>query len=318
VIADATPTVSIVITCYNQGRYLADAIRSALGQCADWRCNPIEVVVVDDGSTDRTRSVAAGFPQIRYLFQQNQGLSAARNSGLAASRGQYVCFLDADDVLLPEAIEAGLNAFNQQPLCAFVYGDFLDVDEQCVPLSTPRGPRVAREHYRAFLEGNFIGMHATVLYRSDALRCAGGFDVRLRRCEDYEVYLRLARQFEVREHGAIVAHYRQHAANMSLDHAAMLRAALAVLKLQRPHVRPDADLRRALRLGMANWREYYGGFLFAEVKWQRHAFGLSWKTCRSLWTLAGLLPRAVIARGIGMGRSRLRKMILDPLMVFRT
>jgi glycosyltransferase involved in cell wall biosynthesis len=305
-------TVSIVITCYNQASFLADAIRSALAQSVDPNFDPIEVVVVDDGSTDQTRFVAEGFPRVRYLFQPNRGLAAARNSGIAASKGRYVCFLDADDTLLPRAIGSGLRAFDRHPQCAFVYGDFCDVDAHGVALSAPRGPRVAKEHYRALLEGNFIGMHATVLYRRCALQSVGGFDVRLGRCEDYEIYLRLTRKFPVREHASVVAHYRWHDGNMSRDHGAMLNAAVDVLKMQKPHLRGDAELRRAARRGIAIWRQYYGERMFLDFRRQFEASGLSKSTRRSLRKILLFSPRVLVAGVFRMMQGRLKRALSLP------
>jgi SAM-dependent methyltransferase len=302
----APPAVSIVITCYNQAGFLADAIRSALAQSVDRSLDPIEVVVVDDGSTDRTSSVASAFPQVRYIYQPNRGLSAARNAGLAVSRGSCVCFLDADDLLLPEAIECGLRAFEQHPRCAFVYGDFRDVDENGNALSSPRGRRVAGDHYRALLEGNFIGMHATVLYRREALLSVGGFDARLKRCEDYEIYLRLTREFPVHEHGGLVAHYRQHDSNMSHDRTGMLNAVLDVLRTQKPYVRAHAELRRASRKGMAVWRKYYGDMIFDDLCGQLKTAGFTSQTRRSLRDLVRLSPRAFGSQVLRRVKDRLR------------
>jgi hypothetical protein len=249
------PTASIVITCYNQAGYLADAIRSALAQAPDASSNSVEVVVVDDGSNDRTSSVAQGFPQVRYLFQPNWGLSAARNAGLDASSGQYVCFLDADDILLPGAIESGLRMFDEHPDCAFVYGDFRDVDARGVPLSPPRGPRVAKEHYRALL-----------------------------------------------------------------DRPAMFGAVLAVLKMQRPHLRLNADLSRSSRKGVANWRECYGKLLSDELKCHLETGGLTAKTCRAFWALVISSPRALTCRVSRISVFRIaRRALFDPLTLsFRT
>ena len=81
----------------------------------------------------------------------------------------------------------------------------------------------------AFLRGNRIGMHATVLYRRDCLTEVGGFDETLRRCEDYDLYLRIAQRYPISSHGAIVAEYRKHDHNMSADAASMLQTMLAVL-----------------------------------------------------------------------------------------
>lgn len=87
--------VSVIIPCYNHAQYLSDAVNSVLAQTySDW-----EAIIVDDGTTDSTREVAVGFtdPRTRYLYQENQGLSAARNTGICAARGEYLVFLGADD-----------------------------------------------------------------------------------------------------------------------------------------------------------------------------------------------------------------------------
>ena len=88
--------VSVVIPCYNQAHFLGEAIESVLAQTYPH----LEIVVVDDGSTDNTGEVAARYPGVRYVRQENQGLAAARNTGLRHSSGDYLVFLDADDRLL--------------------------------------------------------------------------------------------------------------------------------------------------------------------------------------------------------------------------
>ena len=112
------PLVSIVVTCFNQGRYLADAVESARHQT----CDRTELIIVDDGSTDDTAAVAAQVGVAQLIRQANAGLPAARNAGLYRARGKYITFLDADDLLLPKAIELGLACHNATPGCAFVYG----------------------------------------------------------------------------------------------------------------------------------------------------------------------------------------------------
>ena len=93
--------ISVVITCYNHGKYLRQAIESILAQTY----RDVEIIVVDDGSTDHTKFVVDNYPQVKYVYQANQGLSSARNTGVAHSKGEFVCFLDADDWLLPNALE---------------------------------------------------------------------------------------------------------------------------------------------------------------------------------------------------------------------
>src|SRR6185503_10394131 len=99
------PLVSIIIPCYNQGRYLGDAIESVLRQSY----RRLEIIVVDDGSTDDSSQVARKYSDVKLRRQENRGFSRARNAGLEASRGDYLVFLDADDRLLPGAIQAGAN-----------------------------------------------------------------------------------------------------------------------------------------------------------------------------------------------------------------
>lgn len=114
------PLVSVIIPCYNQARFLAEAIESALGQ--DYPAK--EVIVVNDGSPDITRDVAYGFrEEIVYLEQDNKGLSGARNEGIRASRGEYVAFLDSDDIYLPHTLTSLASHLTQHPDIGLVCGD---------------------------------------------------------------------------------------------------------------------------------------------------------------------------------------------------
>ncbi len=103
--------VSVIIPVYNGERFLAAAIESAVAQ--DYR--PVEVIVIDDGSDDGTAEVARSFPQARYLFQTNRGLSAARNAGIEAARGEIIAFLDADDVMLPNKLTVQAEYLRDRP-----------------------------------------------------------------------------------------------------------------------------------------------------------------------------------------------------------
>jgi glycosyltransferase involved in cell wall biosynthesis len=252
-IQEAQPEVSVVIVCYNQAAYLLDAINSVVEQTY----RRFEVVLVDDGSTDNTAEIARGFAEIHYVHQPNRGLAAARNTGLKASHGRYVVFLDADDRLLPNALEAGLSCFLEHPRNGFVFGKFLNLyaDGSTAPPAL-HGEQFAGDYYLHFLQWNLVGMHATVMYSREVLSGVAGFNERLHACEDYDVYLRIARHWEVNQHAAFVAEYRQHATNMSGDSVIMLRAVLRVLRLERQYVK-DPGGRAALRHGVARWKHYY-------------------------------------------------------------
>jgi glycosyltransferase involved in cell wall biosynthesis len=252
--ARAAPPVSIIITTYNHARFLAEAIESALRQTVAAG----EVIIVDDGSTDDPGSFARQYPQVRLIRQSNQGLAAARNTGWRAARGRYVVFLDADDRLMPDAIAANLRRFDERPECAFVYGSFCYIDSAGELLNLPAFTKIVEEDaYVSLLEGNCIGMHATVMYRRDCLEQAGGFDPQLRVAEDYELYLRLVRRYRIKGGAECIAAYRRHDTNMSRDIPLMLDTTLAVLRRQLPYATGSRAWQRAFKTGIYNWKTYY-------------------------------------------------------------
>jgi glycosyltransferase involved in cell wall biosynthesis len=245
--------VSVVITTYNHARFLGQAIESVLEQTT----RPLEIIVVDDGSSDRPDLVTAGYPSVRLIRQENQGLAAARNTGWRASTGAFVVFLDADDRLLPEALTINLATFASDPRCGFVYAAYRMIDEAGLPVSSTHLRGAGEDPYAALLRGNCVGMHATVMYPRDRLEAVGGFDAGLRACEDYDLYLRLARRFPVAWAEACIAEYRIHHANMSHDAPMMLEAALKVLRRQETFARKREDWSLAYDEGVAHWRSFY-------------------------------------------------------------
>lgn len=269
VIVTETAPVSIIISCYNQANFLSEAIHSALHQ----NCKPAEIIVVDDGSEDHTSEVALSFPEVTYMHKRNGGLADARNTGIVESQNPFLVFLDADDRLLPVALEAGLRAFHQHPECALVFGDYnninitgLPIDDRTLPgydLALSQGNLRTNyennDHYGALLQRNYIGMHASVMYRREAFTTYGGFYAKLGACEDYDLYLRIARCSPTYFHGELVAEYRRHSGTMSSNSKLMLDMALTVLGSQKKFVKGDDNLLQAYRKGMKFWKAYYGG-----------------------------------------------------------
>lgn len=268
---DPRRLVSVIIPCYNQGQFLGDAIESVLAQTHP----SVEIVVVDDGSTDHTGEVAARYPAVRCVRQNNRGLSAARNTGIRRSTGDHLVFLDADDRLLPGAVAAGFGFLQAHPGCVCVSGHYRTIARNGSVLSEPVQEPINDDHYAELLRGNYIAMHATVMYRRAVFAAVGEFDESLRMCEDYDLYLRIARAFPICRHAEVVAEYRMHGANMSSDSARMLRQVLAVLRAQRPHVGENPYHRGAYRAGTRLWERYYGGQLVKELpaRFGRRAWG---------------------------------------------
>jgi SAM-dependent methyltransferase len=246
---------AIVINAFNQAHFLSDAIESCLRQTVEID----EIIVVDDGSTDDTASVVARYPNVRLIRQDNRGLAAARNTGLAATDATYVTFLDADDLLLPAALELGIRQLSAQPQAAMVYGAHRMVDARKRPISGKIYIPVSGDAYLQFLRrGNFIGMHATVVYRREHLVALGGFDESFPSCEDYELFLRIAKTRPIISHEQLVAEYRKHSQNMSYDYPKMLATALRAIDLQLgSDSMPATELRSAIAAGRIFWTDCY-------------------------------------------------------------
>ncbi len=261
-IAGISGLVSIIIPCYQQAHFLPDAISSILRQTY----SDIEIVVVDDGSTDRTREVAISHPAVRYVTQSNAGVSDARNTGFGMSRGEYVVFLDADDRLLADAIEIGTRSLSEHPSCALTFGTFFMIDAEG-NRRNPSFPLTSLTYgYKELLQENVIGNPGVALYRRWAISAVGGFDLVNGPAGDYDLYLRIARLFPLACHRHPVIEYRRHAANMSNDPGIMLKACLSALNKQRPFIKSNPNLTSALNRGRINWKLYYGEPLVSKVE----------------------------------------------------
>jgi glycosyltransferase involved in cell wall biosynthesis len=250
--------VSVVIPCYNQAHFLGEAIESVLAQSHQ----DFEVIVVDDGSTDDTAEVAARYPKVRLIRQENRGLAGARNRGLSRSAGEYVVFLDADDRLLPEALEAGLECFSAHPECALVSGHsrFIAADGSLLGLGQlpPQLPHIGKDIYVTILSRAYFILPGAVMYRRSVFETVSWFDPAVSPAADYDLYMRIARKFPVYFHDKVVLEYRRHDASMTRNPGKMLEPTIAVLRRQRAYAKKNSYLRRAYRTGIKRGREEYG------------------------------------------------------------
>ena len=286
------PSVGVVVPAYNHAHFLHEALESIVGQT-----RPSDaLIVVDDGSTDHPEQVVARFPGVGFLRQENRGLAAARNAGLASLDTTFVVFLDADDRLEPQALELGLACFKRAPDSGFVYGGHFYIDAAGNRIGERFEP-AGDDPYLRLLGGNFIAMHGTVMYRRDRLLEIGGFDERLRRCEDYDVFLRMARTYPITGYDDLVASYRLHDGNMSANHGAMLTSALEVLKRHAPPRAADSRLRQAWRDGRRRWRRSYASAMSA-ARYRRRQQGLGLRQ-----SLPMFFGTAAAAPGVALGEA---------------
>ncbi len=206
----AQPTVSVVVPAYNPGPYLRLALDSVAAQTyPHW-----EAIVVDDGSTEDLGWVDDVDPRIRRVRQDNGGLSAARNTGVRESTGELIAFLDADDLWLPDKLARQVDAFND-PTLALVSTGFTIVDDEGAHVSA--GFTGYADSYEELLQGNGI-CASTVVVRRSVLDEVGGFDTTLAQCEDWDLWLRVARGHRVAKLTDKLAEYRVHGGNMTRDY----------------------------------------------------------------------------------------------------
>jgi glycosyltransferase involved in cell wall biosynthesis len=233
------PLITIIIPAYNAARFLERTLKSAAEQS---HAN-LQILVVDDGSADTTAAIAkaaaAADPRIELFSKQNQGLSAARNDGIRRARGEYVAFLDADDIWHREKLARQLAAILLSPapdLCVAAYALSRYVDENDAvtgdyPLWNVHG-RVLERH----LVYNFIGTGGSnLLCRREAALAVGGFDTSYQAAEaglseDYDFQLKLAARYHIAAVPEYLVGYRRYAGTMSRNRRRMLRSHRAVIE----------------------------------------------------------------------------------------
>jgi glycosyltransferase involved in cell wall biosynthesis len=216
------PKVSVIIPVYNQAAFVRQAIDSALFQTL----SPFEVIVIDDGSTDETPVVLRAYdddPRITMIRQSNQGVAAARNAGAARARGDYLAFLDADDIWLPEKLKLQLERFSGDRGLGLVHVGVAEIDgtgnllrERCDGLEG----KVALD-LMLFERSVILGGGSGAMIPQRVFLELNGFDSRLSTSADWDLYYRIAASYRVGFVPAILLQYRIHGANMHGNIGAM-------------------------------------------------------------------------------------------------
>jgi glycosyltransferase involved in cell wall biosynthesis len=212
--ANPTPRVSVVMPNHNGGPWLAEAVESVLAQTlADF-----ELLVIDDGSTDDSRALLAGFacrdPRVRVLAQPRRGLTVALNRGLAQARAPLLARLDSDDIARPRRLERQVDFMDQHPRVGLVGSSALQIDVN----GRPRGQRIAETRPEALtraLERSNPFVHSSIMARTDLMWRLGGYRCAFEAAEDYDLWLRLAEVAEIANLPEFLISYRMHDASVS-------------------------------------------------------------------------------------------------------
>ena len=190
---EKNPLVSVVIPTYNRAWVIKEAVDSVLAQ--DYK--DFELIIVDDGSTDNTSDVLASYGEdVRVLFQENKGVSAARNRGVAEASGQLVAFLDSDDLWLPKKLSMQVEFFNKTPDALICQTEEVWIRNGIRVNPKKRHKKPSGMIFEPSLALCLVSPSA-VMIRRDVLDREGGFDETLPACEDYDLWLRLSSRFPV-------------------------------------------------------------------------------------------------------------------------
>lgn len=210
--------VTVIIPAFNGERWVAEAIDSALAQTVP----PLEVIVVDDGSTDATAAVLAGYGgRIRAITQPNQGVAAARNTGLRAARGGTIAFLDADDAWHPRKLELQLRILSEQPRLGLLGTRIFNWPAATLPATADNShPPVTGLSREQLVVKNYL-VASSVVLRRDVAREVGDFDTRLNGAEDHDYWLRAAEVCAVANLDVPLTGYRSVAGSLSRRPGAM-------------------------------------------------------------------------------------------------
>lgn len=223
-----SPLVSVVVATYNMARYLPQAVASILEQSYP----NVEVIVVDDGSTDETPEVTARLAtdaRVRVHRQSNGGQASAKNKGIELSRGEYIGFLDADDVWLPQKLALQLPLFRDRPRVGVVYSEYECMDGEGKPL-----PKGATNMHRGSISGallieNFVSFPTALVRRACLERC-GVFDLTYGMGIDYDLWLRISANYEFDFVTEPTIRYRIWGGQMSKNYRKRYESAIKIMQ----------------------------------------------------------------------------------------
>lgn len=230
------PSISVILPTFNRAQFISQAIESALRQTHP----PDEIIIIDDGSTDDTGKIVAGFgKKIKYVWQQNQGPAAARNHGMRLARGDFFAFLDSDDLWMPNKIKAQLAFFSQNPEVDFVFADMANFtgDEKSV---SPEVKNIELHNYLIANATNLTDLFAwlvienvvptpTVMCKRSAALAVGDFNETLRIAEDLNYWLRASEKCRWGFTNDVLLLRRRHESNLIGDSNHRNEALLKVL-----------------------------------------------------------------------------------------
>ncbi|HEY9670899.1 MAG TPA: glycosyltransferase [Waterburya sp.] len=248
------PTISVVIPTYNAERTILDTVASVQQQTF----SDFEIIVIDDGSKDQTleRLNTIKDPRLKVFPYENGGVSVARNRGLAQATGEYISFLDHDDLWTPDKLELQLAALQENPEAGVAYSWTYKMIETGDSFSPAKKVFFQGNVYPDLLVYNFIDNGSNILIRKQALESAGGFNPTLAYCADWDFYLRLATHWPFVLVPKPQVFYRQSSGSMSSKITLLENESLALV--EKAFEEAPRELQRLKNQSLANVYRYCG------------------------------------------------------------
>jgi len=261
-------SVSVVIPTYNYGRFITAAINSVLAQTS----RPSEIIVVDDGSTDNTTEIVSNFgDRVKYVRQENAGVCAARNRGVAESKADHIAFIDADDVWQPTFLEKMLERFSKDDTVGLVHCGMREFDHVTGrTLRTHVGEKGSLERLLLWESVNVTG--SVIAVSRKAFDEAGGFDPKMKVGEDWDFCYRVAQKFTIEFVPEVLVDYRSHGAAAHRDVAEMERGMLRFY--EKAFQTKDESILKLRRRAYGNFHKVMAGSYFHSgeyAQFSRHA-----------------------------------------------
>ncbi|MUG99151.1 glycosyltransferase [Scytonema sp. UIC 10036] len=286
------PKISVVIPAYNAELTIAETINSVLLQTF----TNFELIVINDGSKDKTLEIVEGIDdkRVKVFSYENGGLPTARNRGITRAVGEFIAFLDADDLWTPDKLELQLAALQQHPEAGVAYSwtCVMNVDAQGKPVSYHPCLEYSftGNVYQQLLMGDFIHSGSNTLIRRQAIASVGGFDPTLKSCEDWDYWLRLAACWQFVVVPKYQIFYRRTPGAMSSKVEVMKEAAL--LALEKAYQTAPPELQFLKPLTLINFHKYCAD-LYLQYRTDSHSI---WQALQHLWSIICLSPKNLIEK----------------------
>ena len=249
------PLISVVVPVYNGEKTIGETIESVLNQTF----KDLELIIINDGSKDATLEIVSQIedPRIKVFCYPNAGLSASRNRGISQATGEYISFIDADDLWTPDKLENQLKALQSNPQAALAYSWTNFIDEAGNFLRRGGYISVTGNTFATLLLVNFVENGSNPLIRTHVFKEVGGFDELLRSAEDLDMWLRLAVRYDFVAVQKPQILYRMSANSMSSNRNIVTHEKSIVQVLERAFNQAPASVQHLKQVSFANWYKYF-------------------------------------------------------------